>query len=861
MGHKRRIPVQRAAASGLVRRQAALLRLSTAIAAASDETAVCRAVVQGLRDDDIGYSFVGLFLVDPETGERVMRAAVGWTGLPEGWRVPVGDGLSARVLETGKLQYTPDVTKEPRYLPGLASGCEVDIPLIIDDHPDGVLVVESDRPNAFSDDDLAILTAAANQASIAIARARLVQEQREVLATERRRANEQEALLATLADLSSELELSRVLQAVLDRAVALLDASGGELATYDEATEELEIVANRNTGRVSVGTHLTLGEGAMGMVARSREPLVITDYREWAGRSAKYEDVAARAAVVLPLLIGRHLVGAINFWHTDGARRFAEADVRLASLFTSQAAIAINNARNFAAAQRQRRYFEELVRNSPVAIVNVSSDGRTVSCNPAFERLYQWREEEIVGQILDDLITDDAARAQAAGFTEQAKDQTVQGIGRRRRKDGTMVDVEIRAVPVVVDGVRIGMMALYHDITELLAARRQAEEANAAKSTFLASMSHELRTPLNAIIGYSEMLAEDAKDEGRDSTVADLQKIHGAGRHLLTLINDVLDLSKIEAGKMELYLEHFEIQSVLDTVVTTVTPLVGRNGNTLVTDLAAELGTMHGDMTRLRQILLNLLSNASKFTERGTIRLRAERARDADGEWLVCAVSDTGIGMTEEQLGRLFQAFAQAEASTAARFGGTGLGLIISRSFAKMMGGRIDVTSTVGEGTTFTVRVPLRPVAPTREAMRTDGEDSRRTVLVIDDEATARDLVRRLLEREGFRVLEAADGASGLALARAESPVLITLDVLMPGMDGWAVLGALKQDTITAAIPVIMVSVLDEQQMGFALGAADYVTKPVERARLLAAIEARAGDESALAAQVHALIAVPGGEA
>ena len=409
-----------------------------------------------------------------------------------------------------------------------------------------------------------------------------------------------------------------------------------------------------------------------------------------------------------------------------------------------------------------------------------------------------------------------------------------------------------------------GLRAAYHRVAEmtggLTKARDDAIRANRAKSNFLANVSHELRTPLNAIIGYSEMLAEDAEDEGRDSAVADLQKIHGAGRHLLTLINDVLDLSKIEAGKMELYLEHFEIRSVLDTVVTTVTPLVGRNGNTLVTDLAAELGTMHGDMTRLRQILLNLLSNASKFTERGTIRLRAERARDADREWLVCAVSDTGIGMTEEQLGRLFQAFAQAEASTAARFGGTGLGLIISRSFAEMMGGRIDVTSTVGEGTTFTVRVPLRPVAPPREATRTDGEDSSPTVLVIDDEATARDLVRRLLEREGFRVLEAADGASGLALARAESPALITLDVLMPGMDGWAVLGALKQEATTSAIPVIMVSVLDEQQMGFALGAADYVTKPVERARLLAAIEARAGDESALAAQVHALIAAPGGQ-
>ncbi|MBE0593558.1 MAG: GAF domain-containing protein, partial [Gemmatimonadales bacterium] len=503
----------------IVRRQAALLRLSTDIAAAPDEDGICHAVVHGLRDEHIGYSFVGLFLVDESTGDRVMRASVGWSGIPVGWRVPAGAGLSARVLKDGKLQYTPDVTKEPRYVPGLSTGSEVDVPLIIDGRPLGVLVVESDQPNAFGDEDLQILTAAANHASIAIGRARLLERQRDLLAAERRRTEEHRALLATLADISSELELSKVLQAVLDRAVALLGASGGELAIYDRKVHELEIVANRNTEHVSLGSRIPVGEGAMGHVAKTLEPLLIADYGEWVGRSARYAHVDVHAAVVLPLLIGKRLVGAINFWHSDRSRQFGEDDLRLLNLFAPQAAVAIENAHLFTSARRQKQYFEELVRNNPVAIVTLDTEHNVVSCNPSFERLYGYREREIVGRNLDDLITTEDTRSEAVAYTTEAGDRAVQGIGQRRRRDGSLVDVEVLAVPVVLDGKRVGMMGLYHDITELLRARRDAELANDAKSRFLASMSHELRTPLNAIIGYSEMLEEDAEDGGQDQFI------------------------------------------------------------------------------------------------------------------------------------------------------------------------------------------------------------------------------------------------------------------------------------------------------------------------------------------------------
>ncbi|HWP36664.1 MAG TPA: GAF domain-containing protein, partial [Gemmatimonadales bacterium] len=649
----------------------------------------------------LGYNFVGVFLVDPHTGDRVLQASVGWPDVPDQWRVPRGEGLSARALEDGHLHYTPDVRRESRYLPSLASGSEVDVPLRADGVTMGVLVVESAQPNAFGEEDFEILTAAANQAGIAIARARL-------LAEERRRADEHKALLDTMAALSSDLELSRVLQAVLERAVTLLGVTGGEVAIYEDETRELVVVASENIGKDSTGTHLRVGEGAMGTVARTLEPLIIPSYHEWLGQSAQYADVLVHSVMAAPLLIGRRLVGAIATVHSDPTRVFNDEDLRLLNMFAPQAAIAIENARLYTAAQRERRYLETLVLNSPVAIVTLDRDHNIVSCNPAFERLFRYAQTEAVGKNLDDLITDAGTRSEAVAYTRQALDQPVHGIGRRRRKDGTLVDVEVLGVPVIVGGERIGLMGLYHDVTELLRARREAEAASHAKSQFLASMSHELRTPLNAIIGYSEMLQEEVEELGHQELTGDLEKIHTAGRHLLALINDILDLSKIEAGKMDLHVETFPVRTMLDDVLTTVRPLTARTANTLELVCPEDPGTMRADLTKVRQMLLNLLSNASKFTERGTITLAVRRESGAGrrGDIMVFTVSDTGIGMTAAQMTRLFQAFSQAEVSTTSKYGGTGLGLAITKRFCEMMGGEVHVDSTPGRGSVFTLRLP-----------------------------------------------------------------------------------------------------------------------------------------------------------
>ncbi len=381
-----------------------------------------------------------------------------------------------------------------------------------------------------------------------------------------------------------------------------------------------------------------------------------------------------------------------------------------------------------------------------------------------------------------------------------------------------------------------------------LQANEAAKQASQAKSAFLANMSHELRTPLNAILGYSEMLAEDAEASGHADIVPDLKKFRTAGRHLLGLINDVLDLSKIEAGKMRLYLETFEVAGVVEEAAVTARPLVEQKGNRFEVRCPEGLGSIREDVTKVRQVLLNLLSNAGKFTENGLVTLEARREVGVAGNWVFLRVADTGIGMTPEQTSRLFEAFGQADAGTTKKYGGTGLGLAITRKLCKLMGGDIDVESAPGQGTAFIVRLPgeienfdgdatsvrlntksgLRiPAAPRRQ---------RPLLLVIDDDPAVCELMERLCLKEGFDVATARDGAEGLRLAREKQPDLITLDVVMSGMDGWNVLAQLRADAAFARTPVIVITIVDDRERGLSLGATDYLVKPIDHERLLAVL-------------------------
>jgi signal transduction histidine kinase/ActR/RegA family two-component response regulator len=388
---------------------------------------------------------------------------------------------------------------------------------------------------------------------------------------------------------------------------------------------------------------------------------------------------------------------------------------------------------------------------------------------------------------------------------------------------------------------------------DLQDAKNLAESGSRAKSQFLANMSHELRTPMNAILGYSEMLMEEALENHHDRWHQDLSKIHLAGHHLLGLINDILDLSKIEAGKMELYLERFDLKEMVDEVVITVQPLIERQKNHLVVHCAPEVQSLYADLTKVRQILFNLLSNAAKFTDRGTIILTLDL--EPASRSVIFQVIDTGVGMTDRQIEHLFEAFMQADSSTSRKYGGTGLGLAITKYFCEMMGGSIVVSSDIGSGTTFTVRLP-QEIAPTHESpilpsLSIDPETANRlaetigiatsdrnqcTVLVIDDDVTFQDLMQRFLSQEGFQVISAQQADEGLALARQIKPDVITLDVMMPKQDGWSVLMDLKSDPELAHIPVLMLTMIDNRGMSYTLGAADCFMKPLNRKQIAEAI-------------------------
>ncbi len=373
--------------------------------------------------------------------------------------------------------------------------------------------------------------------------------------------------------------------------------------------------------------------------------------------------------------------------------------------------------------------------------------------------------------------------------------------------------------------------------TQLLLAKEKAEEASRAKSSFLANMSHELRTPLNAILLYSELLTDEAKERGIPDMVSDLDRIQGAGKHLLSLIDEILDLSKIEAGRMSVFTEDIQVGQLLQDIKDTVAPLVGKNRNQFEVLGHPDVTRIRSDMKILRQSLTNLLNNASKFTEDGLITLRV--MPDEDPSFVRFLVEDTGIGMTPEQQQRIFQEFTQADESTTRRYGGTGLGLTLCRRFAEMLGGSILVESEPGKGSIFTIRIPRVSISPqgkvTGPTLASFGVKTK--VLIIDDDPSMRDALSRMLTKEGYWVAMAADGKEGIEMARSLRPQVITLDIAMPGMNGWQVLSALKEDADLKDIPVVLITMMEGRSRGFALGATAYLQKPITREELLQVLD------------------------
>jgi signal transduction histidine kinase/ActR/RegA family two-component response regulator len=404
--------------------------------------------------------------------------------------------------------------------------------------------------------------------------------------------------------------------------------------------------------------------------------------------------------------------------------------------------------------------------------------------------------------------------------------------------------------------------AVASGVDDLAHARHAAESANLAKSQFLANMSHELRTPLNAIIGYAEMLQEDAEDKGDDASVQDLNRILTAAKHLLSLINEILDLSKIESGRMDVAPAEFDPVEMLHELIETVRPMAEQNQNAIV--LRGDAPTQaRTDAMKLRQCVLNLLSNAAKFTKQGKIDIEYGCALHNGVDQLFITVRDTGIGMSKEHMGRLFQPFVQADPSITQQYGGTGLGLTITRRLAQLLGGDVSVKSALGDGSAFTLHVPADfadASAALGAAAKVDaiqGAQDAPLVIVIEDEPDARELAARALTRAGFAVQGVGGGEAGLALARAKKPALVLLDIFLPDRSGWRVLQSLKHDPKTQDIPVVVLSVNEDRAHAMSLGAAEHIVKPADRDMLAATVMRFARKRPAEDAQQQSALVAP----
>ena len=783
------------------------------------------------------------------------------------------------------------------------------VPLLREGSPIGVIVLTRRDVRPFTDKQVELVTTFADQAVIAIENVRLFDEVQARTRDLSESLQQQTATADVLKVISrSAFDLQTVLDTLVESATRICQAEMGHIALPTEGglfrtranfgfspRLKAEFAGLEfKPGRESVTGRALLERATVHILDAQTDP----EYK--LTRIQKVGDF--HSMIGTPLLREGSPIGVFGLARFT-VRPFTDKQIELLTTFADQAVIAIENARLFDEVQARTRELSQSIGElralgEVTQAVNSSVDLETV-LSTIVAKATQLSNTE-AGAIY---VFDDASREFRLRATYGMDDTIIAAIGDRHIHIGetaigraveqrmpiqipdvqndpsSVLDVIVRAgfralltVPLLGPDRIVGALVvrrkepgefskstvdllqtfgaqsvlaiqnarLFHEIEEK---GRQLAEASQHKSQFLANMSHELRTPLNAIIGVTEMLREDAEALKQD--IEPLDRVLGAGRHLLALINDILDLSKIEAGRMELHLESFALAPLIEDVAKTIEPMAIKNGNRIVVDCQTDLGTAHADQTRFRQALLNLASNANKFTEKGTVTMTAQAQRLEGRDWITIGVTDTGIGMTQEQMGRLFQEFSQADASTTRKYGGTGLGLAISRHFCRMMGGDITVESKPGEGSTFMIRLPRIVQSDETVATEARGETRRKPVhpigrdaeapliLVVDDDATVRGLVERHLERAGFAVVTARGGQEGLRLVRELRPAAVTLDINMPDLDGWTVLAAIKGDPALASIPVVLMSIIDQKNRGYALGAADYLVKPVDRTKLV----------------------------
>jgi PAS domain S-box-containing protein len=703
----------------------------------------------------------------------------------------IHENISAAIVEYGNPEV---VTGE------VSNGSAIFQPLVVGGRARGVISIQNlDIEHAFSASDHQLLATIAGSLGVALENARLIEETRQ-------RINELATVNSVGQALAAHLELGALIELVGERVRETFEADIAYVALLDRALNQVDFAYYYESGDRSPQPPLEYGEGLTSHVIKSREPLLLN-------RSEHFERLTsvgtpARSFLGVPILVGDASIGAISVQSIEKEGRFGEAEARLLATIAANVGVAIQNARLFAEVERQRQYFESLVDVSPVAVIVMDSDQRVIDWNPAATVLFGYTAEEARGRLIDDLVFGDSSREEGAEITHEAVSVgRAHRITRRRRKDGSTVDVELMLVRLAAPGSEVGLLGIYHDITELQRAREEAEAATQAKSAFLATMSHEIRTPMNAVIGMTDLLlGTQLTQEQREFA----EVVHSSGDALLHVIDDILDYSKIEAGMLELEDQPFNLRECIEGALEIVAPRAWEK--------AIEVGCLideqtpagiRGDAARLRQVLLNLLSNAVKFTDRGEVVVLADGEPTGSGAYRVnLTVRDTGIGIPPDRMNRLFASFSQVDASTTRRYGGTGLGLAISKRIVELMGGSISVESMEGQGSTFRITLIAEPVEVPASAETLPALRGRR-ILIVDDNTTNLEIVSRHARSWGMEPVAAELPGVALELvASGERFDVGVLDMMMPEMDGLALAREIRRYSDRRSLPLVLLTSL-----------------------------------------------------
>jgi len=887
-----------------------LFEAGQAIGAATTPAEVARALVQYVART--GLDLARVMMLEPPDDPAYIVMGEHWTSdrrpvHPYGTRFPLADFGLRQFIQPTEAFTSEDIYTDPRVDARARTVLEVLrlravalVPLSIGQRMLGVLLVGRDTPYPFPEKLVRNLWTLCGQAAIAMENLRLLEETR-------RRAQELEAINEIGRTISSVLDPRALMRQIVDitksrfgyHFVSILLKEDRRLVFEDGST-----IGDSDRRLPPRGMSMDIDRPGITTDAfRTGQPVVVNDVLSDPRHITVSELAATRSELAVPIEVKGQVIGVLDV-HSGRPYAFGQADVLLMTSLASAAGVALENARLFAEmeAEARRRALisevlqvaattldpEDLLRRAASAISRqLEMPTLVMAWEPESETLRLITVQDPTGKEISlprpDVRID---RQQALPMVEalfQSDVTVMRDIPRMAY--GRMADLtrqwgflDAACAPLIIRGQPMGILALGRqpghpsidegevEFLRIIAANlsvawenarlyqeavetaERLKEVDRLKSQFLANMSHELRTPLNSIIGFSRVILKGIDGPITEQQRQDLEAIFNSGQHLLGLINDILDLSKIEAGKMELSFEPTDLKEIIRGVMSTAIALVKDKPIELQQSVPADLPTIIADSRRIRQVLLNLVSNAAKFTDQGFIRLEAR----VDGDFVTISVSDTGIGIPPDKLPRIFEAFTQVDASPSRKYGGTGLGLTISRSFVELHGGRIWVESELGKGSTFTFTLPIQGPAQVRveagpkaaeeapspvEAPAPVPEAPGRVVLCVDDDEGVITLFRRYLDKQGYRVVGLTDPFRVVEEARRIHPFAITLDVMMPGKDGWQVIQELKADPETRDIPVVMCTIVSEKGRGLSLGAADYLIKPILEQDLIAALD------------------------